>query len=131
MSMKTTSKNRRSPRRLVASRFLEALESRTLFSGNVLASVSNGVLDLTGNNLANSIVVDQASLTTTQLRVSSGDGSTTINGKTAALIFSGVTGISVTLGCGNDTLVVQNATVTNNVQISASTATRPSPSTTT
>jgi hypothetical protein len=117
--MKIKPQIRRSTTHDVSGVFFDPLESRVLLSGNVTASVSNGQLNLQGNCLNNSIVVDQVALATSQLRVSSGDGTTSINGQSGALCFSGVSGISIKLGSGNDTLVIQNATVANGVQLSA------------
>ena len=119
--MKSKTNMRRSIRRNGSRCLLEQLEARTLFNGNVTASVASGILNLQGNNLNNSIVVAQTSTSTTGFTVSSGDGSTTINGKSTPQAFTGVTGITTKLGCGNDTVLIENATgIAGNVQITAS-----------
>jgi hypothetical protein len=115
--MKTRARVRHTIRRNVSSHLLDPLESRWLLSASMTASVSNGLLSIQGNNSNTSVIIDQAALGTTQFRVSSGDGTTKINGQTAPLIFSGVNGIAITIGSGNDTVVIQNATVVNNVQV--------------
>ena len=55
-------------------RLLEGLETRTLFSANVVGSVTGGILSLKGDSYNDNIVIDQVGLTGTQFRVSSGDG---------------------------------------------------------
>ena len=79
---------RRAARRGVHQCLLEPLERRRLLSANVSVSVTNGELYLTGDSANDSLVIDQVSLSATQFRVSSGDGLTTINGKTSASVFS-------------------------------------------
>jgi len=110
--------NRRAARRGAGRCYLERLESRRLLSANVTASVANGELYLQGDYLSDSVVIDQAGLTSTQLRVSSGDGLTTINGKTSPSVFSGVSSVVVNTGAGNDTVTIKNATISAGVQFS-------------
>ena len=120
--MKSNTLTRRAPRRpRNTSRLLEGLEARTLFSANVVGSVSAGILSLKGDSYNDNIVIDQVGLTGTQFRVSSGDGKTLINGKSAAVIFSNVTDLSINTGAGNDTVQLNNANVTNNVGFSGAT----------
>jgi len=116
--MKIGSHTRRSSRANKSHAFLEQLESRLLLSGNVTAGVSAGLLSVQGGSNNNSIIVDQSGLAAGQFRVSSGDGTTTINGKSSPQIFSAATGIAINLGSGNDTVVIQNATVANGVALS-------------
>jgi hypothetical protein len=113
--MKTTSHVRRAIGRNLSRCFLEQFESRTLFNGNMTASVSNGVLDLQGNNLNNSVVIQEISPST--FTVSSGDGTTTINSKSTVQTFTGVNGISLNVGSGNDIVLIENATIADNIQI--------------
>ena len=120
--MKSNTLTRRTPRTpRNTSRLLEGLEARTLFSANVVGSVSNGILTLKGDSYNDSIIVDQVGLTGTQFRVSSGDGKTLINSHSAAVVFSNVTGLSINTGSGNDTVQLNNANVTNNVAFSGAT----------
>ncbi|MGN6370636.1 MAG: beta strand repeat-containing protein [Phycisphaerae bacterium] len=104
-----------------SSRVLEALETRTLFSANVVGTVTNGILSLKGDNYSDSIIIDQAGLSGTQFRVSSGDGKTLINGQSVAVIFSDVTGLSINTAGGNDAVGLNNANVTNDVVFSGAT----------
>lgn len=77
---------------------LEALESRQLLAGDVLAAVTGGTLHLTGDDLANSIVVTQQS---GRLVVTAGDDTTAVQ-------FDGdakkVHTINVALGAGDDSI---------------------------
>src|SRR5688500_14343215 len=80
----------------------EALETRKLMSGTVLATVVNGAVTLRGDGESNAIVLDQAGLTDGQVRVS-GAGATGINGQAEPVILSGVTGrVLVRMGDGAD-----------------------------
>ncbi|HUO10101.1 MAG TPA: hypothetical protein VM008_17475 [Phycisphaerae bacterium] len=120
--MKRSSLYRRARRHDVStSRILESLERRALFSANVVGSVSNGILSLKGDNYNDSIVIDQAGLSGTQVRVSSGDGKTLINGQSASVIFSNITGLSINAYSGNDTIAINNANITNSVAITGTT----------
>ena len=85
----------------------EALETRLPLAGDVTAVVSNGVLRLEGDELANDVVIDQVGLAAHQFRVSSGASATTINNNAAPQIFSFVTrDIRAELGDGSDILAV-------------------------
>ena len=74
---------------------LEALEARILLSGDVLAKFVRGRLTLTGDQWDNNIRIAQVAAAVdaeggAAVRVSSGDGTTTINGE-LAVEFAGIT----------------------------------------
>lgn len=86
---------------------LLTLESRTNPAGNVTAEVINGTLFVDGDAGANSIVI--AGTGWRSVCISSGDGSTTINGLSPdqAPLIGGITrGIVVRTGDGEDTVVL-------------------------
>src|SRR5579863_10413541 len=85
---------------------LEALENRTLLTGNVVASVvAGGNLLILGDSKANQIGIETTS--GGALQITSLDGTTRINGSTSPFTPSGVTGsVFVFLGAGNDVLQV-------------------------
>lgn len=94
-------------------RQIESMEIRTLLAGNVLASLSNGTLSLTGDDSANTVAVTVSEGNV----VVRGLSGTTING--AATDFVAVTGSStiagslkISLGGGNDTAAVGAVTIT-------------------
>lgn len=110
-------RRRRSPR---WSRPVEALEDRTLLAGNVLATLSNGTLTLTGDAAANQVELKVASGNV----VVEGTLGTTINGGTA--VFTVVTGgtrisgdVIATLGAGADSLLVNGILIGAGVSIDA------------
>jgi hypothetical protein len=85
--------------------FLEALESRILLSGNVAATVTGGVLTLTGDAANNVITLtrvgDQVTITP--------DAATKINNGTAGAgvdVLSVTGSIKINMGAGNDSLTV-------------------------
>ncbi|MDD4888536.1 MAG: Ig-like domain-containing protein [Phycisphaerae bacterium] len=87
---------------------LEALESRVLLSGSVLASVVHGNLNIRGDAAANVIALDQSGLTADQVRISGASG-TTINNQADPIILSGVTGrVDIRMGAGADSVVMSN-----------------------
>lgn len=90
-----------------ASRFVprvEGLEDRSVPAGNVLAFVSGNVLYVTGDDSANQIWIAGAGKNSVVIR--SLDGTTTINGQSAAYIGGIKSGYHVTMGGGDDVLLV-------------------------
>ena len=81
---------------------LEALEPRTLLSGNVLVAASGGNLLITGDTSANDIVLSGFMGNVT---VASGGSATTINGAAGPTLFAGITkNVTVNLLAGDDAL---------------------------
>ena len=95
----------------------EALESRVLLSGSVVASVSGGNLDIQGDNAANAIVLDQSGLNADQVRIT-GAGGTAINSQADAVILSGVTrGIAIRMGGGADSVTMNDMSLAGDVSV--------------
>src|SRR5215212_9218550 len=86
---------------------MDRLEGRVMLSGNVLASVVSGNLVVNGDASANSIVMEHGGLGKNQVRISGANG-TTINGASAPVVFSGVRGLKLKLGSGNDSMKLDN-----------------------
>ena len=92
---------------------LEGLENRTLMAGDVTVAVVSGVLEIAGDTADNSIQIKQ-----------SGAGwkvqgiGTTINGNNGAQTFTGVTGIEIDLGAGNDLIRATKGTLSGDLLIS-------------
>jgi hypothetical protein len=82
---------------------LDNLERRVMLSANVSATVVGGILTIVGGAAANAIVMDQTGLTATRVRIS-GTSGTTINGQPGPLVLSGVSGLRVGLGGGDDSI---------------------------
>lgn len=100
---------------------LESLEPRLLMSGNVVARIQNGLLQLTGDRKANAITIDQAGLAAGQFRVSASDSDTTVNGHAGSVVFDAVTGLNIRMGNGADDLSLQNLQISGDVTISMGT----------
>lgn len=83
---------------------MEMLEARQLLSGNVLASVSRGMLTVRGDRVANAIIIDQENLSPEQYRIRSGDGITTVNGQDEVILSA--KSINLLMGGGNDAIEV-------------------------
>ncbi len=92
---------------------LDQLEHRNLLAGNVLASVSHGVLNIYGDAEANNISI--VSDVRHNLTISSPDG-TTINGLDTVK-FKNVQGLTVFMREGDDVLDISGATFTKPVII--------------
>lgn len=91
---------------------IEQLEGRRLLSGNVSASVFEGNLTILGDDAANDIIVEQGDLPAGQLRISSGEDATTINGLAGPVLFEGITGdLFANLGQDADKFSLLNATL--------------------
>jgi Ca2+-binding RTX toxin-like protein len=81
---------------------LESLESRSLLAGNVLASVTDGSLSITGNADANLILITQTADNAFRI---SGNAGTEINGS-AFVDLTNVSGaVNINLRGGNDVVV--------------------------
>jgi hypothetical protein len=85
----------------------EGLENRTLMAGDVTVAVVSGVLQITGDTADNAIQIKQSGA---DWRVQ-GLG-TTVNGNNGAQTFTGVTGIAIELGAGNDLIKASKGTLT-------------------
>ncbi len=84
---------------------VEQLEPRIVLDGGVRAFVSGGTLFIQGDSAANEIVVEQSKLRS--FRVSSGDGTTLINGQANPRSFFGVSkDLNISLGRGNDVVEI-------------------------
>ena len=77
----------------------EGLEDRTLMAGDVTVAVVSGVLQIVGDIADNSIQIKQSGKV---WQVQGVD--TTVNGNNSAQSFTGVTGIDINLGAGNDSI---------------------------
>jgi hypothetical protein len=96
-----TLKDRKSGRKLL--RF-ERLEGRQMLAGNVLLSVSDHTLFITGDAEANDIVITQTGKK--DFTISSGANATTLNGAVGPLSFSKVKRVQVSMGAGADVVTV-------------------------
>lgn len=97
----------------------ELLESRVLMSGTVSAVVSHGNLIVRGDKAAEAIVLDQAGLTTGQVRLT-GNGGTAINGQADPLVVSGITGdVRIRMGNAADRIAISNMSLPGNLTINA------------
>lgn len=95
----------------------EALEARTLLSGDVTAALVRGNLVLTGDVEDNSIVVNQVA-GTASYTITSGDGTTTVNGGLDIVTIDDVTrGVRMKMLAGNDQVLFDTAVVTGAVNI--------------
>jgi len=82
---------------------LELLENRLTPAGNIYAAVRLGSLYISGDTRDNAVMITQDKLGT--FTVSPADTSTRINGRSAPITFTRVTGSVITnLGLGNDTV---------------------------
>jgi len=90
--------------------FLEGLESRQLLAGDILASVVNGQLRISGDAADNGILLRSAAGGGVEVvGTSTGGLATTINGGTSSFITTkALKGVSINLGGGNDSLAVSN-----------------------
>jgi VCBS repeat-containing protein len=80
---------------------MEALESRSMLTGNVNAFLSGGTLHINGDSDANEIIVEQSAANS--FTISSRDGSTTINGQSSAVTIDQVTrDLMMALNGGDD-----------------------------
>ncbi len=92
---------------------LEPLEKRLLLAGNVMAELIDGQLTLTGDDLANAILIAADPEGTCWVSALPDDGNsdaatTRINGQVEAVGFIGVRSITVNLRGGDDTLNIHD-----------------------
>lgn len=81
---------------------LESLEGRSLLAGDVLATLSSGSLILTGDSDDNSIVITADANDPGRVTLSSGDGTTTINGSLADQEFTFAVDLRASMKAGDD-----------------------------
>lgn len=87
---------------------LESLENRCLLAGNVSASVSGDVLNITGDNLGNTISVESAGAGKVQVR----GFATSVNGNPNAVqVFNVSGGINIRMNAGPDVVRVTNMVI--------------------
>ena len=97
MFARTQSRNRPCRNRLG----FEQLEDRALLAGNVAAQFTGGMLRLSGDAAGNQVLVERTA--SNQVRLSSLDGTTTINGSAGPVLLSGVpSSVSLSAGDGDD-----------------------------
>jgi hypothetical protein len=97
---------------------VEALERRVFLSGNVLAQVTNGSLDLEGDAAGNVIFMNETRLKAHQVRIF-GDNSTTINSQSGSVILNGVKGdVMIRMNGGADTVSLNDMSFPGNLRIS-------------
>lgn len=92
--------------------FVEGLESRAMLAGNVTAAVSGETLFVTGDNLDNSVVIQQSG--TNQFTVVGAAGSDTrVNGRVegTAFVANNVRNFEIDLRGGNDSLGISNSSI--------------------
>ena len=117
--------------------FAEPLEKRQMLAGDVTASVSGGVLTITGDNVSNNIAISAGAnagevVVSGATTTGTDEGNTLVNGQADAVTFTGVTDDIVvqmnegfdkvvvtdldiagdfraTLGAGNDSLIFRSA----------------------
>lgn len=91
---------------------LEELESRTLLAGNVVATVSDGTLFITGDAADNSILIstfeDPQDGTGFLVQGQANNGPTTVNGSLLGQEFFGVVNLDVDMALGDDGLTITN-----------------------
>jgi hypothetical protein len=101
---------------------IEPLEMRLLLAGDVAVSAVNSTLLLTGDGDNNYVVIDQNGLGPDQYRISSGDGTTTVNGSLAPLVVTnGFLDIRATMGAGDDRIDFNTVVIDRNVFINGQT----------
>lgn len=134
---------RRCTRRSLQCRETQALEARIVPAGNVVASMANGNLTLTGDNSSNRITVFESE---GEIRIIPRSGtSTTINGEQSVTLPGPISGnlkvkmkggddfvtveadvgksVNANMGAGTDVLSLRTMTVTRNVKINMGTGT--------
>jgi len=95
----------------------EAFEPRILLSGDVMASVVHGNLNIRGDIAANAIVLDQTGLAADQVRIS-GAGGTTINSLAGPVVLSGITrNVDIRMGAGDDSVTMNDLSLPGNVLV--------------
>ncbi len=91
---------------------VEQLESRTLLAGNVVASISDGTLVITGDTADNSILIstfeDPQNGTGFLIQGQPNNGSTTVNGSLLADEFFGVVDLDILMAEGDDEVTITN-----------------------
>ncbi|MGI8979384.1 MAG: beta strand repeat-containing protein [Pirellulaceae bacterium] len=89
--------------------FVEGLETRAMLAGNVTASVRAGTLFVTGDNLANDVVIQQTGPNRFTV-VGVAGSATKVNNKAEGVVFTGngVRNFEIDLRAGNDTLGISN-----------------------
>lgn len=103
----------KSPRPVRRHFSIETLESRTVLAGSVAASVSEGLLTITGDNSNNSLAIYAGDVAgEVILAGATEDGTaanhTLVNGQVEPVTLEGVTGIRLDLQGGDDTVVATN-----------------------
>jgi hypothetical protein len=97
----------------------EALETRVLLSGNVMASVVHGNLNIRGDTEANAIVLDQTGLDADQVRIS-GASNTTINNLAGPVTLSDIMrNVDIRMGAGDDSVTMNSLGLPGNVSVNA------------
>lgn len=105
-------KKHRSPRLRHRPLFVESLETRAMLAGNVTASVRGSTLFVSGDNLDNSVVIQQTG--PSRFTVAGATGSDTrVNGRTVgtAFVANNVRNFEIDLRAGNDSLGISNSNV--------------------
>jgi hypothetical protein len=91
---------------------IEKLDDRSMLAGNVVAAVSEGALQITGDSKDNVITVRQTGESTWTVTglpaITSLKTPTKINGLTSPQVFEGVESIDIVTGNGNDGVAVLN-----------------------
>jgi hypothetical protein len=100
----------------------ERLEDRSMLNGTVIASVTGGLLTLTGDSSNNALSVHQVGSSNgganIQILGSATKIANAVSGKTGySFTFKGITDITVNLNGGNDTLAVYSTAVTGGIAI--------------
>ena len=119
---------------------VERLEARRLLAGSVEGRPAGNSLVITGDELSNSIVINQIGLGPDQFRVASGGSATNINGSLVPKVFADVTrdiriqfedgsdrvemnlsvvprDLRVDGGDGSNTVILNNSTVSRNLNV--------------
>lgn len=94
------------------------LEPRLLLSGNVSATVSDGMLTIAGDRAANAIVLNQTGLKPHQVRIL-GNSNTTINGQVGSVVMNGVKAdVLIRLDNGADSISLRSMSFPQTLRIS-------------
>lgn len=111
-------RNLKSRRRPAALCELQALEDRTLLSGNVSAQIANGTLNITGDSANNSVEINVSggNLVVTGLDSTKINGAASFTLATGSATFAGT--VNVQLGSGDDSFyVTDGVTLTGTLQL--------------
>jgi hypothetical protein len=98
---------------------VEALESRRLLAGNVLVSVVDGDLVVTGDGAKNRILIDAAGLAAGEVRVRPADDTTTVNGDPQVVLSGFAKSVRIEAGPGADYVGISDLMIPGDISVNA------------